>query len=348
MKKYNKKYSLKIPMSLALIGILFWSACTKDVDKAAPIIDHFRLTLKDSSITAVGIGNTVAIIGSHLGTTQHVYVNGFELYINYSYVKDDAVLFQLPKETPYRGQINKVKVVTLYGEATKDFTVIQPPPTITSFSPNSGNPGDVITIIGKDMDDVKKVLIGADSVKVLAGGTDTQCKIVVPTGGAVGQITLFTTGGQAISATSFGVSLIIYDDRMTGNWDAYEWDATRDMVSTEQFKKGKSIKMVFSAAYGGFGAGTADVIDVKKYSALKMAIYAQTTAPETKLKVGIKGADGTTNRFSKIILLKPGWNDFTLDFATDLSKPDRFVEFQIQEWGNASLPTIYIDDIGLL
>ena len=348
MKKYGQKYTTILAALAALTVVLCWAACTKDADKSAPVIDKFRLTAKDSAIGAAGIGNTVAIIGSHLGSTQHVYVNDYEMYLNPSYVKDDAVLIQLVVETPYRAQINKLKLVTLYGEVVKDFKVLQPAPTITSFSPNSGNPGDIVTIIGKDMDDVQKVTIGGDSVKVLAGGTETQCKIVVPAAGAAGQITVFTTGGQATSATSFGVSLVIYGDKMASGWDAYEWDADRNMASTEQVKKGKSIKMTFTAAYGGFGAGTVDVIDVKKYSALKMSIYAQTTDPEVKVKVGIKGADGTTNRFSKIVILKPGWNDLTLDFATDLSKPDRFVEFQIQEWGNPRILVIYIDDIGLL
>jgi hypothetical protein len=348
MKKYTFKYSAKGAMLLAIVGILAWSACEKAVDKSAPTIERFRLPIKDSTITAAGIGNTIAIIGTHLETTQHVYVNGYEIYLNPSYVKDDAVLAQLVKETPYRAQVNKLKLVTLYGEVEKDFKVLQPAPAITRFAPNSGKRGDIVTIIGKDMDDVKAVLIGADTCTVLAGGTDTQVKISVPNDGSAGQITLITSGGKTISATSYGVSLIIYDDKMNGDWDAYEDGATRDMVSTEQFKRGKSIKMVFTAGHGFFGAGPNSLVDVKKYTALKVSIFVKGTAPETKLKVGFKGADGTTNRFSKILILVPGWNDFTLDFATDLSKPDRITELQIEEWNNAVLPTIYLDDIGLL
>jgi IPT/TIG domain len=347
MKKYSQKYSAKGAMLLAIVGILAWSACTKDVDKSPPTIDHFRLTLKDSTISAAGIGNTIAIIGAHLGSTQHVYINDYEIYLNPSYVKDDVVLAQLVKETPYRGQINKLKLVTLYGEVLKDFKVLQPAPAITSFAPNSGKKGDIVTIVGKDMDDVKAVLIGADTCKVLAGGTDTQVKFSVPFDGSAGQITLITTGGKTISATSFGVSLVLYDDKMNSNWDAYESDATRDMESTEKVKRGKSIKMVFTAPHGLFGAGTADVLNIKKYSALKVSIYVVSTG-QVKLKVGIKGADNKTSRFAKILTLDPGWNDFTLDFLTDLSNPDRFGEFQIEEWNNAVLPTIYIDDIGLL
>ncbi len=350
MKNFNQKH-IKLPILLAFMSFLAWSACTKSEDTAAPTIDHFRLTLKDSTITAAGIGNTIAIIGAHLATTQHVYINDFEIYLNPSYVKDDAVLAQLIKETPYRAQINKLKLVTLYGEVIKDFQVLQPAPTITSFAPNSGKKGDIVTIIGKDMDDVKAVLIGADTCKVVAGGTDKQCKIIVPNDNSAGQITLATSGGKTTSATSYGVSLIIYDDKMNPNWDAWDSGGTSDYASTEQVKRGKSIKMVFTTAnpHGYFAAGlSVGTLDVKKFSALKMSIFAKTTAAEIKLKIGFKGLDGTTSRFSKIVTLTPGWNDFTLDFATDLSKPDSISEFIVEEWNNAVLPTIYIDDIGLL
>jgi hypothetical protein len=348
MKKYNPTYIFKRAMTFSLLSLFLWSACEKAEDTSPPTITNLRLTLKDSTISAAGIGNTVAIIGTHLATTQKVLFNDFSVSINPSYIKDDVVLAQLPREVPYRGQINKVKVITLYGEVIADFTVLQPAPTITSFSPSSGNPGDVVTVIGKDLDNTKIVTVGSDTVKVVAGGTDTQLKFIVPAGNAAGNISITTIGGESKSATSFGVSLVIYSDKMASGWDAYEWDADRDMVSTEQVKKGKSIKMTFAKPYGGFGAGPADVINIKKYTALKMAIYAKTTEPEVKVKVGIKGADGTTNTFSKILILKPGWNDFTLDLITDLNKPDRFEEFQIQEWGNAKIPIIYIDDIGLL
>jgi IPT/TIG domain len=349
MKKYSQKYIIKKALTLAWIGVLGWVACAKSEDTAPPTIERFRLTLKDSSITAAGIGNTVAIIGTHLASTQQVYFNDFPLALNLSYVKDDAIVVQLPRETPYRGQSNKVKVVTLYGEAIKDFIVNQPPPTITSFSPASGDPGTIVTITGKDLDNVKTVLVGADTVKILAGGTDTQLKIQIPPKGAQGNITVITVGGDGKSVGSFGVSLIIYDDKIASDWDAFENDADRNMASTEQFKKGKSIKMVFQKNRGYFGAGpSADPINLKKYIALKVSLYAQTTDPEVKMKIAIKDANGGTNAFAKILVLKPGWNEFILDLITDLNNPPRLGELQIQEWDNAKIPVIFIDDLGLL
>ncbi len=318
------------------------------MDQTPPTIDKIRVTSKDSIIDGAGAGNTVAIIGKNFSATQAVLFNDYSVSVNPSYIKDDVILVQIPIKAPYRNQINKVKVVTLYGEAIKDFSIVQPAPTIKKFAPSSGNPGDVVTIAGKDLDNIKEVKIGTAVATVLSGGSDSLIQITVPVDGTQGKITITTIGGETKSASSFGVSLIIYDDKMTSGWDAYEWDATRDMKSTEVVKKGKSIKMTYLKAYGGFGVGASSKIDVTKYSAVKVAIFVTGTAPETKLKAGIKSADGTTNKFSKILVLKPGWNDLTLDFIQDLSNPDRFVEFQLQEWGNATLPIIYIEDLGLL
>jgi hypothetical protein len=344
-----KKFSINRALMFALVSVMGWVACTKSEDNAPPTIERFRLTLKDSTIAAAGIGNTVAIIGTNLATTQQVFFNDFPLAINLSYVKDDAIIVQLPQETPYRGQSNKVKVVTLYGEAIKDFTVIQPSPTVTGFSPASGDGGTIVTIKGKDLDNVKTVLVGADTVKFLAGGTDTELKIEIPAKGAQGNITVFTVGGEGKSVGSFGISLIIYDDKIASGWDAFENDADRDMASIEQFKKGKSIKMNFQKNKGYFGVGpSTDPINLKKYIALKVSLYAQTTDPEVKMKIAIKDANGGTNAFAKILVLKPGWNEFTLDLITDLNNPLRLEELQIQEWDNAKIPIIYIDDLGLL
>lgn len=348
MKKYTQIHVFQTAFLLFLACFLLWTSCKKEEDSSPPSIERIRLTIKDSTVTAAGYGNTVVVMGAHLGTTQQVLFNDYPASVNPSFVQDDKVLVQVPRDAPYRNTTNKIKIVTKYGEATTNFSILQPAPTIKSFAPASGNIGDTVIIRGKDLDNIKEARIGAGIVPVLAGGNDSIIRVKVTPDSQQGLITVTTVGGVGISPSSFGVSLIIYDDKMTSGWDAYEWDADRNMSSTEQVKKGKSIKMTFSAAYGGFGAGTSDVIDVKKYTALKISIYAVTTDPEVKFKIGIKGANGTTNAFSKIVILKPGWNDLTLDFATDLNKPDRFVEFQVQEWGNPRIPIIYIDDIGLL
>jgi IPT/TIG domain len=346
----TKKNISKIGFLFLFLNIVLWTACDKTEESgAAPTIDRFRVTLKDSTITGAAAGNTIAILGANLGTTSKVFFNDYLADVNSSFVKGDVVLIQIPVDAPYRGTKNKIKVVTKYGEVEKEFTIIQPEPFIKKFFPAAGNPGDKVTVYGKDLDNIKEVKIGTGICTVLAGGNDTTFQLVVPIDGTVGQLSVETSGGIGLSKSSFGVSLIIYDDKMKAGWDYYDFDdAIIDVASTEQVKKGKSIKVSFPKTYGGFGVGTDKVLDATKFSALKISIYVQTTAAEAKIKIGIKGADGTTNKFSQIAVLKPGWNDLTLDLIKDLSSPLKISEIQVQEWGNTVIPIIYLEDIGML
>ncbi len=349
MNNILKKINIKGAFLLLFVSTLLWSSCQKAEDTTAPSIDRIRVTIKDSTITGAASGNTIAILGVHLGSTYQVFFNDYSATVNSSFVKEDVVLVQIPSDAPYRGTKNKVKIVTKYGEAEKDFTIIQPEPFIKRFFPASGVPGDKVTVWGKDLDNIKEVKIGTGICKVLPGGNDTTFQLTVPVDGVVGQISVETTGGIGLSKSSFGVSLIIYDDKMKTGWDYYDFeDAIVDIENTEQVKKGKSIKVSFPKAYGGFGVGTDKQLDATKFSALKISIYVKTNATEAKLKIGIKGADGTTNKYSQIAVLKPGWNDLTLDLIKDLNNPSTINEIQVEEWNNAQKPTIYIDDLGIL
>jgi hypothetical protein len=350
MSNKDKKYIKKTALFLGcLIAIVYLIGCSKNEDTAAPTIDKFRVTLKDSTITGVAAGNTIAILGAHLATTYQVLFNDYPAVLNPSFVKEDVVLIQVPDDAPYRGTKNKVKIVTKYGEVEKDFTVIQPEPFIKRFFPTSGNPGDKVIVYGKDLDNIKEVKIGTGICKVLPNGNDTTFQLIVPVDGTIGQLSVETTGGIGLSKSSFGVSLIIYDDKMKAGWDYYDFgNAIIDIASAEQVKKGKAIKVEFPSANGGIGVGTDKAVDAKKFSAVKISIYAKTTATEAKVKIGIVGPDGTTNKYSQIVVLKPGWNDLTLDLIKDLNNPSTINEIQVEEWNNTQKPIIYIDDLGIL
>ncbi len=350
MKNNSLKYIVKTSLAFLGLVLILLSSCGKEEDTAPPTIERIRVTLKDSTISTIASNNTIAIIGAHLSTTQRVLFNDYPAELNPSYIKDDVIVIQVPEDAPYRNTINKIKVISPYGEAVKDFSITQPEPTITSFAPQAGNEGEIVTIIGKDLDNVKTVFIGSDStpVKIVAGSTDTQLKFIVPAGNPAGQITVVTVGGEVKSATSFGVSFIIYNDFMASGWDPYGTDADYDTESKERVKKGKSIKVSYNKKESFFAFGITNGVDVKKYIAIKMAIYIEGTEPETKIKAGVVSADNTTNAFSKIIVLKPGWNDVILDFIMDLNKPTLLKEFRLEEWNNVKLPVIHIDDIGVL
>jgi hypothetical protein len=343
--KYLSLYLKKLPLALFTLSVLVWAACDKEV-KDAPTIERVRTVKQDSTILGSGGGNTIAIVGKGLATTQKVFFNDYSAFLNPVYIKDDVILVQIPLEAPIRSPINKLKVVTLYGEALTDFRLIQPAPVVDGFSPSYGEIGDTITITGKDLDNTKFVYIGDSAVTILPGATTELLKVRLNQTSLQGLVTVETIGGASKSKKEFGFSYVLYDDKVNPLWAPYAWDSDRDMSSKEQVKRGRSIKMVYKKIYAGYGMvfQGANEVNPTLYQFVRFSMYSA-TACEIKFGVNI---NQTTNANSVILKLKPGWNEFKIRMREDLKNPGEFKELHMQEAGNSVLPTIYIDDFGLL
>ncbi len=77
------------------------------------------------------------------------------------------------------------------------FTVLQPPPVLTSFTPANGVPGTVVTLTGDYLNSVRTVRFGTTPVTSLTAVSAQQLLVVVPTGLARGlsQLTVETPTG---------------------------------------------------------------------------------------------------------------------------------------------------------
>jgi subtilisin-like proprotein convertase family protein len=78
------------------------------------------------------------------------------------------------------------------------------PTTITSFAPTSGVPGTPVTITGTSFGAATSVTFGG-VVAPFTVNSQTQITATVPDGAVSGPIAVVTTGGTAVSATSFTV-----------------------------------------------------------------------------------------------------------------------------------------------
>ncbi|QEK52483.1 T9SS type B sorting domain-containing protein [Pedobacter aquae] len=79
--------------------------------------------------------------------------------------------------------------------ANKELVIFTAPPTITSFSPESAKPGDVITITGTNFSTTSAnniVFFGATK-GIVNGATTTSLTVTVPSGATYGAITLLNT-----------------------------------------------------------------------------------------------------------------------------------------------------------
>jgi subtilisin-like proprotein convertase family protein len=102
-----------------------------------------------------------------------------------------------------------VTVPTGTAASSTNFTVVVPPPTITSFTPTSGAAGTTVTIVGTDLTGPTNVSFGGVNATSFTPVSATQVNAVVPgapTPASGGPITITTPGGTATSASSFTVN----------------------------------------------------------------------------------------------------------------------------------------------
>ena len=87
------------------------------------------------------------------------------------------------------------------------FTLTNPVPTITSFTPTSGGPGTTVTITGTNLLGATAIRIGTFNVPNYTVVSATSITVVVPngTGSLSGTIAVVTPGGTATSATPFNL-----------------------------------------------------------------------------------------------------------------------------------------------
>ena len=85
---------------------------------------------------------------------------------------------------------------------TSNFTVL---PKVTTFAPNRGGPGTVVTIVGSGLTGTKQVLFGAvaASTSTITNQSAAQVTAVVPSSVVTGPITLVTSAGTNVTEQLF-------------------------------------------------------------------------------------------------------------------------------------------------
>ena len=93
---------------------------------------------------------------------------------------------------------------------------ITPTPTITSFSPSSGDPGTLVTITGTNLGSPTAFTIGGATAIVLSNTGTTLVGLVMP-GSVTGTVSVTTAGGSATGSGSFTVTPTPYPGLQQGS-----------------------------------------------------------------------------------------------------------------------------------
>ena len=158
--------------------------------------------------TAVaGAAVNVTIMGTGFSASSVVNING--ALFSSAFVSATQLTGTVPVNTP-AGTYTVTVVNPTPGGGTSNavtFTLSNPVPTITSFTPTTGGPGTSITITGTNFTGATAVRIGSFNVPNFMVVSATSITLVLPggTGSVNGFLTVTTPGGTATSAGTFNL-----------------------------------------------------------------------------------------------------------------------------------------------
>ena len=325
------------------------------LDSSVTYDDH-KVVAYDSTVTSGKLNNQYAIIGTNLATTSAVLFNGSSVYFNPALVTDNVIIIVVPDGTPFGpSQTNKLTIITKYGKVNFDFSIDQPPPSITSFDPLAASSGDIVTIKGTVFDGVISVKFDDVTAEIIGTPTPTLIQVKVPAGVVQSYIYVTTPGGTAKSAASFGFKYIVYDEVLSPGWGGqgsggYDgYGSTRNYKSTDHPKRGaNAIATTVDNGYGalqlGYGGATVDV-NTLKLSSIKLSIYGGAGFKAgDRVQVVINNAYGN----AVAIEVKPGvYTDYTIPLS-QLGNPANITDITMQTLGVGAPATFYVDDLGFI
>jgi len=328
-------------------GLLLASCKKESADTTAPVIKNITtLTNRTDTLSSGRYSQWVLIKGAHLATTYKVDFNGTAAVDSVVFADDTSVTVKIPG--PLAGATtNPVTVYTKYGQATYNFIILQPAPTITGFNPVSGGAGDTVTITGDWFTNLSSVKFDNITATVVSS-SKTQIKVKVPAGVAQAYLYVVTSGGTTKSASAFGFKFVIYDDAATtasSFWVGGGWGGTTDYQNTTIVKRGTySIKVNYSGGWGSpiqMGGGT---LSLAGYTAVKISIYGGPGSNNNKVKLIL---NTSASNGVELVLTEGKWTDYTI-LLSNLGNPSTLSDIWVQEFSGIGSEIIYVDDFGLI
>jgi hypothetical protein len=183
-------------IACAIISLLSFSISSCDDDEVA------KSTITYLSPLEAEPGEEVTINGTNLAETSEVKFNGTVAIIS------SKTATTVVTTVPSGATSGKVSIKTPGGEVSTatDFIVLPVSSTITSFSPESGEVGTVVTITGTNMQNVTVVKFNG-ATATITSKNETTIVTSVPEGATTGKITITGLAGDVSSAGNFSVGI---------------------------------------------------------------------------------------------------------------------------------------------
>jgi len=219
-----------------------------------------QATAFDSTTVTGNLNSYYVLVGSNLGSTTKVAINGVTIYFNRAFNSDNAVIFQIPTTVPYvQPQANTIVLTTLYGSVTYKFTTLPPPPTITGVSDYDFQAGTQITLTGKGFASVSDVKLRAtgDEISIVSQNDSTLVMKMPATSTATESTLLFTyTSGanpaaQTASTTTFNDLdngyIIFANNNFQNSWGNNSWAGPSGVSTSASHSGTASVEATYPA-----------------------------------------------------------------------------------------------------
>ncbi|AWG22031.1 hypothetical protein FFWV33_11140 [Flavobacterium faecale] len=179
-------------------------------------------------------GKKIRVEGQGLGGLKKITLDGkVNVPFNPNYNSDQSFIFSIPFDDKLgsRFGLQKITFETANGSVTKDFTILQPVPTVESTVPVVPTPGFPLEIVGTWFYNVSSVTLGGKAVTYSAN-TSSSIVIALPATAASGsELVITTPGGLAKKIINFETVVIVSDFDGGGLRAASAWSAYGDVTS---------------------------------------------------------------------------------------------------------------------
>jgi hypothetical protein len=152
------------------------------------------------------VGTTVTINGKNFTAASNVFFaalgGGNIAASNFVFISSN----QVQVDVPVGATTGPVTLTNEFNESSTSAAAFRVSPRITSFTPDNGPVGTVVTITGNNFTGATEVRFNGVRATTFTVDSDTQITVTVPNGATDGNISVKTPSGTGVSITPFDVT----------------------------------------------------------------------------------------------------------------------------------------------
>jgi uncharacterized repeat protein (TIGR01451 family) len=240
-------------------------------------------TASGATLTTPAVGGTGAVNASWAGATANGGTRTLTMVVNVPAATPDATIINnsasATSSTPDSNGVNNTNIASAV-------TVVNPMPTITSFTPTSGFASTLVTIYGTNFTGASSVKFNGASA-VFTVNSNTQITAMQPSGATTGLLSVTNPYGTAYSATPYTI--------LTGAPRIWVFTPTSGATGAEVVINGSNLGSATSVKFNG----TAATFTVLSATSLKAIVPAGATTGPISV-TNPSGTSTSTGSFTKL------------------------------------------------